>query len=46
LDADTVKGEVAAVLKALGVSTRTQAVLAVSQMGRQGDGTLPWRPSR
>jgi DNA-binding NarL/FixJ family response regulator len=46
LDADTVKTEVAAVLKALGVSTRTQAVLAVSQMGRPGDGTLPWRPSR
>ena len=47
LDGDTVKGEIAAVLKALGVSTRTQAVLAVSQMGQHGAGSQPiWRPSR
>lgn len=40
---DTVKDHVAAVLKALGVTSRTQAVLAVSQLtlGPQGAG---WRP--
>ena len=32
---ETVKDHVAAVLRALGVSSRTQAVLAVSQMSRQ-----------
>ncbi|MBI5256940.1 MAG: response regulator transcription factor [Burkholderiales bacterium] len=38
LSVDTVKDHVAAVLRALGVTTRTQAVLAVSQMpaGQQG----------
>ena len=37
LSVETVKDHVAAVLRALGVSTRTQAVLAVSQM-TQGRG--------
>jgi DNA-binding NarL/FixJ family response regulator len=41
LSVETVKDHVAAVLRALGVSSRTQAVLAVSQM-TQGQG--PWRP--
>jgi hypothetical protein len=35
LSVETVKDHVAAVLRALGVSTRTQAVLAVSQMTQQ-----------
>jgi DNA-binding NarL/FixJ family response regulator len=35
LSVETVKDHVAAVLRALGVSTRTQAVLAVSQMQQQ-----------
>jgi DNA-binding NarL/FixJ family response regulator len=45
---ETVKDHVAAVLRALNVSSRTQAVLAVSQMQQQGGGRLPsWqRPSR
>lgn len=49
LSVETVKDHVAAVLRALGVSTRTQAVLAVSQM-TQGQGgffaalRLPPRP--
>jgi DNA-binding NarL/FixJ family response regulator len=45
---ETVKDHVAAVLRALNVSSRTQAVLAVSQMQQQGGGKLPsWqRPSR
>jgi DNA-binding NarL/FixJ family response regulator len=46
LDADVVKEQVAAVLKALGVSTRTQAVLAVSQMAQQGGSLQAWRPSQ
>jgi DNA-binding NarL/FixJ family response regulator len=33
---ETVKDHVAAVLRALGVSSRTQAVLAVSQMSQDG----------
>jgi DNA-binding NarL/FixJ family response regulator len=37
LSVETVKDHVAAVLRALGVSSRTQAVLAVSQM-TQGQG--------
>jgi DNA-binding NarL/FixJ family response regulator len=43
LSVDTVKDHVAAVLKALGVTSRTQAVLAVGQLtlGPQGAG---WRP--
>jgi DNA-binding NarL/FixJ family response regulator len=36
LSVETVKDHVAAVLRALGVNTRTQAVLAVSQMTQQG----------
>lgn len=44
LSVETVKDHVAAVLRALGVSTRTQAVLAVSQM-TQGQGVgFSWRP--
>jgi DNA-binding NarL/FixJ family response regulator len=35
LSVETVKDHVAAVLRALGVNTRTQAVLAVSQMNLQ-----------
>lgn len=38
---ETVKDHVAAVLRALGVSTRTQAVLAVSQMTQGRGGTVP-----
>jgi DNA-binding NarL/FixJ family response regulator len=45
LSADDVKDEVDAVLRALGVSTRTQAVLAVSQM-TQSASNPAWRPSR
>lgn len=44
LSVETVKDHVAAVLRALGVSSRTQAVLAVSQM-TQGQGGYPWRPA-
>jgi DNA-binding NarL/FixJ family response regulator len=44
LSVETVKDHVAAVLRALGVSSRTQAVLAVSQM-TQGQGVgFSWRP--
>ncbi|HEU4459817.1 MAG TPA: response regulator transcription factor [Methylibium sp.] len=45
---ETVKDHVAAVLRALNVSTRTQAVLAVGQMQQQSGGSLPsWqRPAR
>jgi len=39
---ETVKDHVAAVLRALNVSSRTQAVLAVSQMSQQG-GLNAWR---
>ncbi len=39
---ETVKDHVAAVLRALGVSSRTQAVLAVSQMSNPG-GLSAWR---
>lgn len=42
LSVETVKDHVAAVLRALNVSSRTQAVLAVSQMTRQG-GLPTWR---
>ena len=42
---DTVKDHVAAVLRALNVSTRTQAVLAVSQMTQAHPGLAAWRPS-
>jgi phage tail protein X len=36
---------VAAVLRALGVSSRTQAVLAVSQMTQANPGLTAWRPT-
>lgn len=42
LSVETVKDHVAAVLRALGVSSRTQAVLAVGQMTQQG-GFSAWR---
>jgi DNA-binding NarL/FixJ family response regulator len=42
LSVETVKDHVAAVLRALNVSSRTQAVLAVGQMTRDGGG-LDWR---
>ena len=46
LSVETVKDHVAAVLRTLGVSSRTQAVLAVSQMSNQG-GLQAWRnPTR
>ena len=46
LSVETVKDHVAAVLRTLGVSSRTQAVLAVSQMSSQG-GLATWRkPTR
>lgn len=46
LSVETVKDHVAAVLRALNVSSRTQAVLAVSQMSHKG-GLNAWRnPSR
>ena len=44
LSVETVKDHVAAVLRALNVSSRTQAVLAVSQMSSQG-GLSAWRNS-
>lgn len=39
LSVETVKDHVAAVLRALGVNSRTQAVLVISQMQRQGAGS-------
>jgi DNA-binding NarL/FixJ family response regulator len=44
LSVETVKDHVAAVLRALGVSSRTQAVLAVSQMTQSQGGFHTWRP--
>lgn len=44
LSVETIKDHVAAVLRALGVHSRTQAVLAVGQMSRQGGGLLPELP--
>ncbi|HEY2188214.1 MAG TPA: response regulator transcription factor [Caldimonas sp.] len=41
LSVETVKDHVAAVLRALGVNSRTQAVLAVSQLSSQG-AIAPW----
>ena len=38
---ETVKDHVAAVLRALNVSSRTQAVLAVGQMTHEARGPLP-----
>jgi DNA-binding NarL/FixJ family response regulator len=46
LSVETVKDHVAAVLRVLGVSSRTQAVLAVSQMSQQQGGFQAWRQSR
>jgi DNA-binding NarL/FixJ family response regulator len=43
LSVETVKDHVAAVLRALGVSSRTQAVLAVSQMSQAQPGLAAWR---
>ncbi len=43
LSVETVKDHVAAVLRALNVSTRTQAVLAVSQMSQAPGGLGAWR---
>lgn len=43
LSVETVKDHVAAVLRALGVSSRTQAVLAVSQMTQANPGLAAWR---
>jgi len=40
---DTVKDHVASVLRALNVSTRTQAVLAVSRMAQGQPGAVTWR---
>lgn len=45
LSVETVKDHVAAVLRALGVSSRTQAVLAVSQMSQKHGGFSAWRGS-
>jgi DNA-binding NarL/FixJ family response regulator len=44
LSIETVKDHVAAVLRALKVSSRTQAVLAISQMSQAGG--QPWRSSK
>ncbi|MBK6471091.1 MAG: response regulator transcription factor [Betaproteobacteria bacterium] len=47
LSVETVKDHVAAVLRALGVSSRTQAVLAVSQMTQGQGSSVAWRlPAR
>ena len=46
LSVETVKDHVAAVLRALGVNSRTQAVLAVSQMTQPVGGTGGWRRTR
>lgn len=43
LSVETVKDHVAAVLRALGVSSRTQAVLAVGQMSQKHGGFSAWR---
>ncbi len=45
LSVETVKDHVAAVLRALGVSSRTQAVLAVGQMSQKHGGFSAWRGS-
>jgi len=45
LSVETVKDHVAAVLRALNVTSRTQAVLAVSQMTQEQGGAPAWRPS-
>ena len=43
---DTVKDHVAAVLRALGVNSRTQAVLAVSQITREQGAFPTWRRTK
>jgi len=43
LSVETVKDHVAAVLRALNVTSRTQAVLAVSQMTQEQGGIQAWR---
>jgi DNA-binding NarL/FixJ family response regulator len=43
LSVETIKDHVAAVLRALGVNSRTQAVLAVSQMMQQRQPGIGWR---
>jgi DNA-binding NarL/FixJ family response regulator len=45
LSVETVKDHVAAVLRALNVSSRTQAVLAVGQMTQSGGGFPTWKPN-
>ena len=45
LSVETVKDHVAAVLRSLGVSSRTQAVIAVSQMLQKQGGFSAWRPN-
>jgi DNA-binding NarL/FixJ family response regulator len=45
LSVETVKDHVAAVLRALGVNSRTQAVLAVSQMTQQQGAFQAWKPT-
>ena len=45
LSVETVKDHVAAVLRALNVSSRTQAVLAVGQMQREQGGFTAWKPT-
>lgn len=45
LSVETVKDHVAAVLRSLGVATRTQAVLAVSQMSQQYGAFQAWKPT-
>jgi DNA-binding NarL/FixJ family response regulator len=46
LSVETVKDHVAAVLRALGVNSRTQAVRAVAQMSQPQAGVAGWKPSR
>jgi DNA-binding NarL/FixJ family response regulator len=46
LSVETVKDHVAAVLRALKVSSRTQAVLAVSQMTQRGAARQGWKSSK
>ena len=46
LSVETVKDHVAAVLRALGVNSRTQAVLAVSQMTQGRGGVVAFKPTQ
>jgi DNA-binding NarL/FixJ family response regulator len=46
LSVETIKDHVAAVLRSLGVNSRTQAVLAVSQLNQKGGELGRWRPSQ